>query len=68
MSVAEDESSEEVHVPGEIDWQMLDKSKFFFLGAALFSGVSAKFISWLVFWFVLKLVFIIGSAIDRLCG
>ena len=41
MSVAEDESSEEVHVPGEIDWQMLDKSKFFFLGAALFSGVSA---------------------------
>lgn len=41
MSVAEDESGEEVHVPGEIDWQMLDKSKFFFLGAALFSGVSA---------------------------
>ncbi|XP_047314738.1 solute carrier family 25 member 44-like [Impatiens glandulifera] len=24
----------------DIDWQMLDKSKFFFLGAALFSGVS----------------------------
>ncbi|KAK7381817.1 hypothetical protein VNO80_00364 [Phaseolus coccineus] len=41
IRMAEGESSEEVHVPGEIDWQMLDKSKFFFLGAALFSGVSA---------------------------
>lgn len=41
MTVADEESDEEVHVPGEIDWQMLDKSKFFFLGAALFSGVSA---------------------------
>ena len=26
-----------------------------------------KFISWLVFWFVLKVVFLIGSAVDRLC-
>ncbi|KAE9603662.1 hypothetical protein Lal_00002108 [Lupinus albus] len=34
-------SSSEVHIPAEIDWHMLDKSKFFFLGAALFSGVSA---------------------------
>ena len=25
----------------DIDWKMLDKSKFFLLGAALFSGVSA---------------------------
>lgn len=41
MTVAEEESDEEIHVPAEIDWQMLDKSKFFFLGAALFSGVSA---------------------------
>ncbi|KAK7294400.1 hypothetical protein RJT34_17289 [Clitoria ternatea] len=41
MSVAEEENGEKVHVPGEIDWKMLDKSKFFFLGAALFSGVSA---------------------------
>ncbi|KAJ1440688.1 Mitochondrial substrate/solute carrier [Sesbania bispinosa] len=41
VSVAEEESGQEVHVPAEIDWQMLDKSKFFFLGAALFSGVSA---------------------------
>ncbi|KAK7349278.1 hypothetical protein VNO77_06523 [Canavalia gladiata] len=41
MSMAEEESGEEVHVPAEIDWHMLDKSKFFFLGAALFSGVSA---------------------------
>ncbi|XP_027336385.1 solute carrier family 25 member 44-like [Abrus precatorius] len=41
MSVAEEEPDEEVHVPAEIDWHMLDKSKFFFLGAALFSGVSA---------------------------
>lgn len=33
-------SAKEVHIPAEIDWEMLDKSKFFFLGAALFSGVS----------------------------
>ncbi|MED6145488.1 hypothetical protein PIB30_025794 [Stylosanthes scabra] len=37
----EDSSSSEIHLPAEIDWHMLDKSKFFFLGAALFSGVSA---------------------------
>lgn len=30
-----------VHKPEEIDWQMLDKSKFFILGAGLFSCVSA---------------------------
>ncbi|XP_061355878.1 uncharacterized protein LOC133300368 [Gastrolobium bilobum] len=30
-----------VHVPEEIEWHMLDKSKFFILGAALFSGLSA---------------------------
>ncbi|CAI8607951.1 unnamed protein product [Vicia faba] len=41
MTVAEEESEGEIHVPAEIDWKMLDKSKFFFLGAALFSGVSA---------------------------
>ncbi|KAH7547094.1 hypothetical protein FEM48_Zijuj01G0270600 [Ziziphus jujuba var. spinosa] len=42
LSAAEEESSaQEIHIPAEIDWQMLDKSKFFFLGAALFSGVSA---------------------------
>lgn len=35
------DSSSEIHIPAEIDWHMLDKSKFFFLGAALFSGVSA---------------------------
>ncbi|KAK7321572.1 hypothetical protein VNO77_32361 [Canavalia gladiata] len=34
-------SESQFHVPEEIDWHMLDKSKFFFLGAALFSGVSA---------------------------
>lgn len=41
LSAAEDDSTQEVHLPADIDWQMLDKSKFFFLGAALFSGVSA---------------------------
>ncbi|KAJ1424504.1 Mitochondrial carrier protein [Sesbania bispinosa] len=42
LGAAEEESAAaEVHVPAEIDWQKLDKSKFFFLGAALFSGVSA---------------------------
>ncbi|KAJ1423406.1 Mitochondrial carrier protein [Sesbania bispinosa] len=41
LSTAEDDSASEIHIPAEIDWHMLDKSKFFFLGAALFSGVSA---------------------------
>ncbi|KAK6125034.1 hypothetical protein DH2020_041212 [Rehmannia glutinosa] len=41
-STAQEESTaQEIHIPADIDWQMLDKSKFFFLGAALFSGVSA---------------------------
>eukprot|EP00249_Psilotum_nudum_P019060 c27081_g1_i1 orf=1005-2006(+) len=31
----------EIQLPADIDWPMLDKSKFFLLGAALFSGVSA---------------------------
>ncbi|CAE6122063.1 unnamed protein product [Arabidopsis arenosa] len=33
-------SSDQVHMSNDIAWQMLDKSRFFFLGAALFSGVS----------------------------
>lgn len=41
LSAAEDDSTSEIHLPADIDWAMLDKSKFFFLGAALFSGVSA---------------------------
>ncbi|TKY74875.1 Solute carrier family 25 member 44 [Spatholobus suberectus] len=40
LGAAEDDSGSEIHIPAEIDWHMLDKSKFFFLGAALFSGVS----------------------------
>ncbi|KAL7605043.1 uncharacterized protein LOC111908604 [Lactuca sativa] len=43
LSTAEEESNSDqiVHTPPEIDWEMLDKSKFFFLGAGLFSCVSA---------------------------
>ncbi|KAJ9168175.1 hypothetical protein P3X46_019734 [Hevea brasiliensis] len=41
LSAAENDSASEIHIPAEIDWHMLDKSRFFFLGAALFSGVSA---------------------------
>lgn len=41
LGAAEEESAQEVHIPADIDWEMLDKSKFFLLGAALFSGVSA---------------------------
>ncbi|XAR57580.1 hypothetical protein NMG60_11025771 [Bertholletia excelsa] len=41
LSAAEDDSTSEIHLPADIDWEMLDKSKFFFLGAALFSAVSA---------------------------
>ncbi|CAL9082510.1 unnamed protein product [Musa acuminata var. zebrina] len=31
----------QIHLPAEVDWEMLDKWRFFVLGAALFSGVSA---------------------------
>lgn len=41
LRTAERDSEEEIHIPAEINWEMLDKSKFFILGAALFSGVSA---------------------------
>lgn len=40
LGTAEDDSGTEIHLPADIDWEMLDKSKFFLLGAALFSGVS----------------------------
>lgn len=35
-----DEPSPSLQLPAEIDWERLDKSRFFFLGAALFSAVS----------------------------
>lgn len=38
---ASQQPSPEIRLPADVDWKMLDKSKFFFLGAALFSGVSA---------------------------
>eukprot|EP00250_Pteridium_aquilinum_P006512 c16414_g1_i1 orf=483-1532(+) len=38
---ASEQSSAEIHLPADVDWTMLDKSRFFMLGAALFSGVSA---------------------------
>ncbi|KAL2537215.1 Uncharacterized protein Fot_18606 [Forsythia ovata] len=42
LGTAEKESTvEEIDIPSDIDWQMLDKSKFFFLGAAMFFGVFA---------------------------
>lgn len=44
MNMAEDKESvsgQEIDIPADIDWQMLDKWKFFLHGAALFSGVSA---------------------------
>ncbi|KAL8230272.1 hypothetical protein R6Q57_000050 [Mikania cordata] len=42
LSTVDEESTDQiVHKPEEIDWQMLDKSKFFILGAGLFSCVSA---------------------------
>ncbi|PWA54703.1 solute carrier family 25 member 44 [Artemisia annua] len=41
LRVAEDDSRIEINLPTDINWDMLDKSKFFYLGAALFSGVSS---------------------------
>ncbi|KAF8083555.1 hypothetical protein N665_0766s0015 [Sinapis alba] len=40
LGTSEEESAQEIHIPADINWEMLDKSKFFVLGAALFSGVS----------------------------
>ncbi|PNT64691.1 hypothetical protein BRADI_4g31560v3 [Brachypodium distachyon] len=34
-------SSQELQLPADINWDRLDKSRFFFLGAGLFSAVSA---------------------------
>ncbi|PWA55935.1 Mitochondrial carrier domain-containing protein [Artemisia annua] len=45
LGVAEDDSGTEIHLPADIDWEMLDKSKFFFLGAALFSEAKAAAIA-----------------------
>ncbi|KAL7159148.1 hypothetical protein ABFS83_01G009100 [Erythranthe nasuta] len=42
LAMAEDDSATKIHLPADIDWEMLDKSKFFFLGAALFSCVSGS--------------------------
>eukprot|EP01018_Ginkgo_biloba_P012670 Gb_09586 [translate_table: standard] len=36
-----EQSGADVHLPTDIDWKMLDKSKFFFLGEAHFLGVFA---------------------------
>lgn len=38
---ASEQPSAELRLPADVDWTMLDKSRFFILGAALFSGVSA---------------------------
>lgn len=38
--MADDDHGTDIHLPADINWEMLDKSKFFLLGAALFSGVS----------------------------
>ncbi|KAK4388710.1 Solute carrier family 25 member 44 [Sesamum angolense] len=40
LSAVENDTTSEIYLPADIDWEMLDKSKFFFLGAALFSAVS----------------------------
>ncbi len=37
----QNQHASEFRLPADVDWHMLDKSKFFLLGAALFSGVSA---------------------------
>ncbi|KAK1367945.1 solute carrier family 25 member 44-like [Heracleum sosnowskyi] len=37
---ARDDTCVDIHIPDDIDWNKLDKSKFFCLGSVLFSGVS----------------------------
>ncbi|EHA8589417.1 solute carrier family 25 member 44 [Cocos nucifera] len=41
LGAEEESGAAEIHLPAEVGWEMLDKSRFFVLGAALFSGVSA---------------------------
>ncbi|KAJ7568697.1 hypothetical protein O6H91_01G044400 [Diphasiastrum complanatum] len=41
LRAASHHDAAEIQRPADVEWHMLDKSKFFVLGAALFSGVSA---------------------------
>ncbi|KAK3438482.1 hypothetical protein EUGRSUZ_C03092, partial [Eucalyptus grandis] len=41
LRATEEGSAPKIQIPADVDWHMLDKSRFFFLGAGLFSGVSA---------------------------
>ncbi|KAK3438504.1 hypothetical protein EUGRSUZ_C03127 [Eucalyptus grandis] len=41
LRTTEEGSAPKIQIPADVDWHMLDKSRFFFLGAGLFSGVSA---------------------------
>ncbi|KAL3746964.1 hypothetical protein ACJRO7_015838 [Eucalyptus globulus] len=43
LRATEEGSTPKIQIPADVDWHMLDKSRFFFLGAGLFSGVSAAF-------------------------
>ncbi|KAE8676005.1 hypothetical protein F3Y22_tig00111640pilonHSYRG00252 [Hibiscus syriacus] len=46
LSAAEDDSVPEIHLPADIDWHMLDKSKFFFLGAGLYRGFGISILTY----------------------
>ena len=36
LGIAQDETKQKIYILAEIDWEMLDKSKLFFLGIVLF--------------------------------
>ncbi|KAL2226790.1 UNVERIFIED_CONTAM: hypothetical protein Sindi_2037700 [Sesamum indicum] len=44
-TAAEEPTAQEIHIPADIEWQMLDKSKFFLLGSLIFWCFS-HFIPW----------------------
>lgn len=43
LGAAVDYSAPEIYIPSDIEWHVLSKSKFFFLGAALLCGMSDDF-------------------------
>lgn len=44
LGAAVDYSAPEIYIPSDIEWHVLSKSKFFFLGAALLCGMQMIFI------------------------
>ncbi|MCO5607555.1 hypothetical protein L7F22_061752 [Adiantum nelumboides] len=61
-------ASRDLYLPADVHWDMLDKSKFFILGAALFSGVSATLYPVMVLKTRQQVSSLPSSSSFKLCG